>query len=118
MSITFIIASLLLMNINGVHLKDEIEDEECARKRMSISISWPNCESTSTKIPTCVGTCRSYDVVIPTAPYFEKQCSCCKSVEHSVKKRQLSFNCNGRMQNHTVFIPIIEQCVCSRCEVF
>jgi hypothetical protein len=93
-------------------------DSDCIRERKYISIDWPGCEPTSTKVPTCHGTCESYDVVIPTAPYFQKDCTCCKSEKHIVRKRQLPFSCNGRVENHTVFLPIIEKCNCIRCQVF
>ncbi|CAI8042694.1 hypothetical protein GBAR_LOCUS23671, partial [Geodia barretti] len=93
------------------------QDAECTRVRKYISVDWPDCEPAYTKVPTCDGTCRSYDVVIPTPPYLQKDCNCCKSEQHSVKKRQLSFLCNGRMENHTVFLPIIDKCRCAQCQV-
>lgn len=90
---------------------------ECKRERREITIEWPNCDETFTKVHTCYGSCRSYDVVIPTAPYFEKQCNCCKSGEHRVRKRKLEFNCKGKKENHTVYIPRIDHCSCVQCEV-
>ena len=94
------------------------ENDECTKQRKSVPIEWHGCEPTFTKVPVCSGACKSYDVVIPFAPYFEKQCACCKSARHEVRKRQLSFECNGRTENHTVFLPIIDECTCVQCPVF
>lgn len=110
----FLLFTILLLYSNGLSL----QGGQCKRERKRIPIVWPNCEPTTTKVQTCHGTCRSFDVVIPVAPYFEKQCNCCKSGQHAVKKRRLSFNCNGRMENHTVFIPKINHCSCVQCQVF
>lgn len=116
----YLLFAVLLLN-NCFSFRDEdvggVKDGECKRERREIVIEWPNCDETYTKVPTCYGSCRSYDVVIPTAPYFEKQCNCCKSAQHKVRKKKLLFNCNGRMENHTVYIPRIEKCVCEQCNV-
>ena len=109
---------LITMVIWSKHVLAEQENDPCIRERRPLSIEWPGCDPTSTKVPTCHGTCKSFDVVIPTAPYFRKECNCCKSLNHSIKKRQLSFSCNGRVENHTVFLPIIETCACIQCQVF
>ena len=116
MLVTVLLTAVILAS-NTCLSQDETETD-CTRTRKYIAVDWRDCEPTYTKVPTCDGTCKSFDVVIPTAPYFEKQCHCCKSVQSSVRKRKLSFDCNGRMENHTVFIPIIDKCMCSQCEVF
>ena len=108
---------ILVLAMSNLTLQESTDGGECIRKRKTITIEWPDCEPAFTKVPTCSGTCKSFDVVISTAPYFEKQCHCCKSARHSVKKRQLQFNCQGKMENHTVFIPIIEKCSCVHCNV-
>ena len=108
--------SLLLLRVRGEPRVGEV-DPQCKRERRNITVRWPDCESTQVKVPTCSGTCTSYDVVTTRAPYLLKQCSCCKSRQHSVRRRQLTFNCNGEMKKHTVFIPIIDSCVCVRCQV-
>ena len=113
----YLLVLVLAWSNLGLTLQESSDEGDCIRKRKSMAIEWPNCEPTYTKVPSCSGTCRSFDVVIPTAPYFEKQCNCCKSARHSVKKRQLQFNCHEKMENHTVFIPIIDQCGCVQCDV-
>lgn len=116
----YLLFAVLLLN-SCFSFRDEdvvgVEDGKCKRERREIVVEWPNCDETYTKVPTCYGSCRSYDIVIPSAPYFEKQCNCCKSAHHKVKKKKLLFNCNGRMENHTVYFPKIEKCVCEQCNV-
>ena len=116
-----VFAGLVLVLIFCDSIRSQLVFEEvpqCIRTRKQISVDWPGCEPAYTRVPTCQGTCRSYDIVIPRAPYFQKECNCCKSVNHSVKKRRLSFDCDGKTERHTVFIPIINDCNCARCEVF
>lgn len=117
MLIYTIIAVVLCSTICLAQGETDIDDD-CLRIRKYITIEQEGCEPTRTKVPTCEGTCRSFDVVIPRAPFFEKQCNCCKSVSHTVRRRSLQFDCNGRMEQHNVFIPIIDECACTRCEVF
>ena len=114
--VTFVV--LLVSSETTVDVVPGARNNNCQRvRRPPLVVKWPGCEDKETKVPMCTGTCNSYDVVKQSSPYFSKACSCCKSIEHLVKKRTLLFNCTSGMQNHTIFLPIIEKCGCVRCNV-
>ena len=88
----------------------------CLRKREKIAVEWPDCDPAMITVPICTGTCKSFDVM-HSPPFFSKQCSCCKSSVHSIRKREVTFTCNGEKQNHTVFYPKTTTCACVHCGV-
>lgn len=90
------------------------QKELCKRERVHLNVSYPGCDSASTKVSICSGSCGSYTYITLFPPYQSSECNVCKSSSFWIGARRLMFNCNGVSKRHKVFLPIIKECACAR----
>jgi len=125
MSSLFRVSLLLLTLLATVqlastfHRKEKVgststQKEYCQRERVHLNVSYPGCDSASTKVNICSGSCGSYSYTTLFPPYQSGECNVCKSSSFRRGARRLTFNCNGVSRRHKVFLPIIKECACAR----
>ena len=89
----------------------------CGVKRRRVEVGYPGCNSTyfHYKLAVCAGKCNSYDTVHLLDPYVRAECNCCTPTKSVIRRRGVSFMCNGIPTTRKVYIAYIENCSCARC---
>lgn len=93
----------------------------CFKRRQNITITPAGCESNSTTIRYCTGTCTSSNTGDLSIPGLRVQaCDCCQALESVVKVKKLLYRCgpNGELEERRVFIPRVRRCGCGPCFPF
>ena len=89
--------------------------QKCGVARMTVSVDYPGCESSTTVVRVCNGACLSILEATNTPPRFNISCNFCQPTKYRIKAHGVDFICDGIPKRQRFYLPYIEECQCQKC---
>lgn len=87
--------------------------ENCKPADYKHVVKRSGCTSKEVGVKSCLGTCRSEEIVLDRHPFFVSHCRCC--IPTNTKQVRVELSCSNPQSTKVVWVPSVTACMCQTC---